>query len=105
VFLVGAACDSPKEKRVGSAMAGTRRLLMAAIAASFIPVRDDDGRVVDVCSARLTATQVPGFPAVKMEVSQRECSEKTLKAGEFSGIFVGIILQLAEWVQKKGKPI
>jgi hypothetical protein len=70
-----------------------------------IPVRDDDGRVVDACSARLTATQVPGFPAVKMEVSARECPEKTLKAGEFSGIFVGIILQLAEWVQKGGKSL
>jgi hypothetical protein len=40
-----------------------------------------------------------------MEVSARECPQKTLKAGEFSRIFVGIILGLAEWVQKKGNPI
>ena len=70
-----------------------------------VPVRNDDGRVVDACSARLTATQVPGFAAVKMEVSARECPQKTLKSGEFSGIFVGIIVELAEWVQKKAKPI
>jgi len=57
------------------------------------------------CSAKLTATQVPGFQSVKMEVSAGECPEKTRKSGEFSRIFVGVILELAEWVQKKGKPI
>jgi hypothetical protein len=70
-----------------------------------VSVRDDGGRVIDACSARLTATQVPGFAAVKMEVSARECPQKTLKSGEFSRIFVGIIVELAEWVQKKAKPI
>jgi hypothetical protein len=70
-----------------------------------IPVRDDDSRVVDTCSAKLTATIVPGFQAVKMEVSAGECPEKTRKSGEFSRIFVGIILDIAEWVQKKGKSL
>jgi len=40
-----------------------------------------------------------------MEVSAGECPEKTLKSGEFSRIFTGVILELAEWVQKKGEPI
>jgi hypothetical protein len=149
-------------KREKAAMAGTRRLLMAAVTASFsqaafaqhgdfapkvqvildylkdsgetcispaisggqvfkacredtgsialtivtgLPVRDDDSRVVDTCSAKLTATIVPGFQAVEMEVSAGECPEKTRKSGEFSRIFVGIILDLAEWVQKKGKSL
>jgi hypothetical protein len=70
-----------------------------------VPVRDDDGRVIDACSARLTARQVPGFAAVKMEVLARECPQKTLKSGEFSGIFIGIIVELAEWVQGNAKPI
>jgi hypothetical protein len=70
-----------------------------------LPVRNDDGQVIDTCSAKLTATIVPGFQAVKMEVAAEECPEKTRKSGEFSRIFVGVILQLAEWVQKKGKPI
>ena len=70
-----------------------------------IPVRDDDGRLIDTCPAKLTAIQVAGFSAVRMEVSARECPQTTLKAGEFSRIFVGIILQIAEWVQKKEKPI
>ena len=70
-----------------------------------IPVRDDDGRVADTCPAGLAATQIRGSPAVKMEVFAGECPQKTLTSGEFSRIFVGIILQLAEWVQKKAKPI
>jgi len=70
-----------------------------------LPVRNDDGRIIDTCSAKLTATIVPGFEAVKMEVAAEECPEKTRKSGEFSRIFVGIIIELAEWVQKKGKPI
>jgi hypothetical protein len=162
VVWVSAVHDSPHEKRGDSAMAGIRRLVLAAVAASFsqvafaqhgdfapkvqlivdylknsgeacispaipgveafkacreggdsialvvetdVPVRDDDGRAIDRCSASLTATQVPGFPAVKMEVSAPGCPQKTLKAGEFSGIFVGIILELSEWVRKKAKPI
>jgi hypothetical protein len=70
-----------------------------------LPVRDGDGRVIDTCSAKLTATIVPGLQSVKMEVSAGKCPEKTRKSGEFSRIFVGVILELAEWVQKKGKPI
>jgi hypothetical protein len=58
----------------------------------------DDGRIVAVDVD--PATQVPGFPAVKMEVSAPGCPQKTLKA-----VFVGIILELSEWVRKKPKPI
>jgi hypothetical protein len=68
-------------------------------------VRDDGGGLIETCPARLIATQVPGFSAVKMEVSAKECPEETLRSGEFSHIFVGIILELAEWVQKNRKPI
>jgi hypothetical protein len=70
-----------------------------------LPVRDDDGRVIDACSAKLIATRVRDFRAVNMEVSAPECSATTLRSGEFSPIFVRIILELAEWVQKKEKPI
>jgi hypothetical protein len=70
-----------------------------------LPVRNDDGQIIDTCSAKLTATTVPGFQAVKMEVAAEECPEKTRKSGEFSRIFVGVIMELAEWVQKKEKPI
>jgi hypothetical protein len=70
-----------------------------------LPVRDDDGHVIDGCSAKLIATRVPDFRSVNMEVSAPECSAKTLRSGEFSAIFVRIILELAEWVQKKEKPI
>jgi hypothetical protein len=38
-------------------------------------------------------------------VSAGECPERTRRSGEFSRIFVGVILELAEWVQKKGKAI
>ena len=78
---------------------------VALIIVTDIPVRDDDGRVADTCPARLAATQIPGSPAVKMEAFAGECPQKTLMSGEFSRIFVGIILELAEWVQKKAKPI
>jgi hypothetical protein len=78
---------------------------VALIIATDIPVRNGDGRVADTCPANLVATQIPGTPAVKMEVFAGECPQKTLTSGEFSRIFVGIILQLAEWVEKKAKPI
>jgi hypothetical protein len=68
-------------------------------------VRDGDGRVADTCPTKLVATQIPGTPAMKMEVFAGECPQKTLTSGEFSRIFVGIILKHAEWVEKKAKPI
>ena len=34
---------------------------------------------------------------MRMEVFARECPQRTLTSGEFSRIFVGIILELAEW--------
>jgi len=40
-----------------------------------------------------------------MDVSAPECPARTLRSGEFSPIFVRIILELADWVQKKEKPI
>jgi hypothetical protein len=40
-----------------------------------------------------------------MEVSADRCLEKALKSGAFAPTFVGIIFELAEWVQKKAKPI
>jgi hypothetical protein len=40
-----------------------------------------------------------------MEIFAEECPQKTLTSGEFSRKFVGIILELADWVQKKAKPI
>jgi hypothetical protein len=42
---------------------------------------------------------------VRMEVAAGDCPEKTLKSGEFTGIFAGLILELADWVQKKERPV
>ena len=95
--------DIPGARSFNACREGAKAV--ALIIVTDIPVRDDDGRVADTCPARLTATQIPGSPAVKMEVFARECPQKTLTSGEFSRIFVGIILELAEWVQKKAKPI
>ena len=81
------------------------RTSIALTIVTGLPVRNDDSQVIDTCSAKLNATIVSGFQAVKMEVAAEACPEKTRKSGEFSRIFVGAILQLAEWVQKKGKPI
>jgi hypothetical protein len=102
----GEACISPVitgEQPFKACREGTDSVALTIV--TGLPVRDDDGRVIGTCSAKLTATQVPGFQSVKMEVSAGECPEKTRKSGEFSRIFVGVILELAEWVQKKGKPI
>jgi hypothetical protein len=102
----GETCISPAipaERPFKACREGAETVALTVV--TDVPVRDDEGRVIDTCSARLTATQVPGFSAVKMEVSARECPQKTLNAGEFSRIFVGIILKLAEWVQKKSNPI
>jgi hypothetical protein len=78
---------------------------IALTIATRLPVRDDNGRVIDTCPAKLTATQVPGPVSVRMEVAAGECPETTLKSGEFTGIFAGLILELADWVQKKEKPV
>jgi hypothetical protein len=78
---------------------------IALTIATRLPVRDDNGRVIDTCPAKLTATQVPGPVSVRMEVAAGECPEKTLKSGEFTGILAGLILKLADWVQKKEKPV
>jgi hypothetical protein len=78
---------------------------IALTIATRLSVRDDNGRVIDTCPAKLTATQVPGPVSVRMEVAAGECPEKTLKSGEFTGIFAGLILELADWVQKKEKPV
>jgi hypothetical protein len=102
----GEACVSPAIPGVQSFKAcreGEESVALTVV--TNVPVRDDDGRLVDTCQARLTATQIPRFSAVKMEVSARECPPKTISGGEFSRIFVGIILQLAEWVGTKGNPI
>jgi hypothetical protein len=42
-----------------------------------LPVRNDDGWIIDTCSANLTATIVPGFEAVRTEVAAEACPEKT----------------------------
>jgi hypothetical protein len=73
--------------------------------ATQLPVRDDSSRVIGTCPAKLTASLIPAFVSVKMEVAARECPEKTLKSGEFAGVFGGLILELADWVQQKEKPI
>jgi hypothetical protein len=102
----GEACispDIPGARSFKACREGAEPVVLTIV--TDIPVRDDDGRVADTCPGRLTATQVPGLPAVKMEVFTRECPQKTLTSGEFSRIFVGIILELAEWVQKKARPI
>jgi hypothetical protein len=102
----GKTCISPAirgEQPFKACREGTDSVALTIV--TGLPVRDDDGRVTDTCFAKLTATQVPGFLSVKMEVSAGECPEKTLKSGEFSRIFVGVILELAEWVQKKIKSI
>ena len=102
----GEACMSPSipgQRSFKACREGAEAVALTVV--TNIPVRDDDGQAIDTCSAKLTATQVSGFSAVKMEVSARECPEATVKSGEFSRTFVGIILQLAEWVQKKEKPI
>ena len=52
-----------------------------------------------------TAVQVPGLLSVRFDVAAVECPESTLKSGEFTAIFAGLILKLAEWVQTKEKPI
>jgi hypothetical protein len=102
----GETCISPDIPRVRSFKAcreGAEPVTLTVVTEFLI--RDDAGRVVDACPARLTATLVPRYEAVKMEVGAGECLQKALKSGEFSRTFVGIILQLAEWVEKKGKPI
>ena len=102
----GETCISPAipgERSFKACREGSESVALTVV--TEVPVRDDEGRIIDTCSAMLTATQVLGFPAVKLEVSARECPQKTLKGGEFSRIFVGIILGLAEWVQKKAKGI
>jgi hypothetical protein len=73
--------------------------------ATRIPVRDGNGRVIDTCPAKLTAVQVPGLLSVRFDVAAVECPESTLKSGEFTAIFAGLILELAEWVQTKEKPV
>ena len=78
---------------------------VALTIATRLPVRDDNGRVIDTCPAKLTATKVPGLLSVKFDVAAGECPERTLKTGEFTSIFAGLILELADWVQKKEKPI
>ena len=103
---VGAICissDIPGARSFKACREGSESV--ALIIVTDIPVRDDGGRVADTCPARLAATQIPGMPAVKMEVFAGECPQKTLTSGEFSRTFVGIILELADWVQKKAKPI
>jgi hypothetical protein len=100
----GETCISPDLPGVQSFKAcreGAEPVALTVV--TDVPVRDDAGRVVDTCSARLTATRVPGYEAVKMEVGAGECLQKA--SGEFSRTFAGIILELAEWVQKKAKPI
>jgi hypothetical protein len=82
---------------------GTDNVVLTIV--TQLPVRDDDGHVVDTCSARLIATRVPDFRAVKMDVSAPGCPAKTMQSGEFSSIFVRVVLRLAEWVQKNEKPI
>ena len=102
----GESCINPAipgEQPFKACREGTGSMALTIVTA--LPVRDDDGRVIDACSAKLTATIVPGFQSVKMEVYAGKCPEKTRKSGEFSHIFVGAILELAEWVQKKEKPI
>jgi hypothetical protein len=102
----GETCISPTipgEQPFKACREGTGSIALTIV--TGLPVRDDDGRVIDTCSAKLTSTIVPGFQSVKMEVSAEECPEKTRKSGEFARIFVGVILELAEWVQKKGKPL
>ena len=42
--------------------------------------------------------------SVRFDVAAAECPESTLKSGEFTAIFAGLILELAEWVQKREKP-
>jgi hypothetical protein len=70
-----------------------------------LPVRDDDGRAIDTCFAKLTATKIPESQTVKMDVFTMDCPETTLKSRELAPIFVGIILELAEWVRRKEKPL
>jgi hypothetical protein len=67
-------------------------------------VRDSDGRVVGTCPATLTATQVPGFSAVKMDPGIAKCPEKTIASGEYAQIFVRILLKLADWVVRMEQP-
>jgi hypothetical protein len=69
-----------------------------------IPVRASNGQVIDTCPAKLTAVRVSGSLSVRFDVAAAECPETTLKSGEFTAIFAGLILELAEWVQKKEKP-
>jgi hypothetical protein len=102
----GEACVSPAIPGVRSFKACREDVEPVALTVvTDVPVRDDSGRIVGTCSSMLTATRVPGFAAVKMEVRADECLQQALKSGEFSRIFVGIIVELAEWVQKKEKPI
>jgi hypothetical protein len=77
---------------------------VALAIATGIPVRNSNGRVIDTCPAKLTAVRVPGSLSVRFDVAAAECPESTLKSGEFTVIFAGLIIELAEWVQKKQKP-
>jgi hypothetical protein len=70
-----------------------------------LPVRGEDGRVTRRCLAKLTAIPVATFPSVTMDMTSSECPQQTLKSGEFTVVFIGIIEALADWVQLKAKRI
>jgi hypothetical protein len=102
----GETCISPEIPGVRSFKAcreGVEPVTLTVV--TDVLVRDDDGRVGHPCPARLTATPIAEYAAVKMEVSADQCLEKALKSGAFARTFVGIIFELAEWVQRKAKPI
>src|SRR5215475_1636162 len=71
---------------------------IALTIATRIPIRGSNGSVIDTCPAKLTVVRVPGSLAVRFDVAAVECPESTLKSGEFTAIFAGLILELAEWV-------
>jgi len=77
---------------------------VALTIATTIPVRGSNGSVIDTCPAKLTAVRVPESLSVRFDVAAMECPESALKSGEFTAIFAGLILELAEWVEKKEKP-
>jgi len=69
-----------------------------------LPVRDNDGLVVGTCPAMLTATNVPGFSAVKLAPGLATCPGKTIASGEYAQIFVRILLKLGDWVLRMEQP-
>jgi hypothetical protein len=69
-----------------------------------LPVRDKDGLVVRTCPAMLTATKVPGFSAVKLAPGLATCPGSTIASGEYSQIFVRILLKLGDWVVRIEQP-